>query len=202
MLLSNKGDLLPLDRSKVKSIAVIGPHADLFTAGGYSGQGEEPGHAAGGDQESRWSGNRNRLRQGMRNHAATESGTAAGRRGGRVAQGGRGREESGCGDRLCRHDAGCGAGGTRPHEPEPARKAGGADQGRSRGQSAHGRGGNERRAAGGALGEGARAGDHRGVVGGRGRRQRDRGRDLRRCEPGRPNAADGVRVGQPGPAAG
>jgi beta-glucosidase len=37
VLLVNKDHLLPLDKSKVKSIAVIGPHADLFTAGGYSG---------------------------------------------------------------------------------------------------------------------------------------------------------------------
>ncbi|MEO5996586.1 MAG: glycoside hydrolase family 3 C-terminal domain-containing protein [Chitinophagaceae bacterium] len=38
VLLSNKGHLLPLDKSKIKTIAVIGPHADVFTAGGYSGK--------------------------------------------------------------------------------------------------------------------------------------------------------------------
>ena len=38
VLLSNKGNILPLDKTKIKSIAVIGPHANVFTAGGYSGR--------------------------------------------------------------------------------------------------------------------------------------------------------------------
>ena len=42
VLLTNKNNLLPLDKSKIKSIAVIGPHADLFTAGGYSGKVTDP----------------------------------------------------------------------------------------------------------------------------------------------------------------
>ncbi len=42
VLLENKNRLLPLDKTKVKSIAVIGPHADLFTAGGYSGKARDP----------------------------------------------------------------------------------------------------------------------------------------------------------------
>lgn len=42
VLLVNKGHLLPLEKSKIKSIAVIGPHADLFTAGGYSGIAKNP----------------------------------------------------------------------------------------------------------------------------------------------------------------
>lgn len=42
VLLSNKDHFLPLDRSKLRSIAVIGPHADLFTAGGYSGKVKDP----------------------------------------------------------------------------------------------------------------------------------------------------------------
>jgi beta-glucosidase len=42
VLLKNEGNLLPLDKSKLKKIAVIGPHADLFTAGGYSGRAENP----------------------------------------------------------------------------------------------------------------------------------------------------------------
>lgn len=42
VLLSNKGQILPLDKSKIKSIAVIGPHANIFTAGGYSGQARNP----------------------------------------------------------------------------------------------------------------------------------------------------------------
>lgn len=37
VLLTNKQNTLPLDKTKIKSIAVIGPHADIFTAGGYSG---------------------------------------------------------------------------------------------------------------------------------------------------------------------
>ncbi len=41
-LLSNRGNLLPLERGKLKSIAVIGPHADRFTAGGYSGVAKDP----------------------------------------------------------------------------------------------------------------------------------------------------------------
>ena len=42
VLLENKNQLLPLDRTKIKTIAVIGPHADLFTAGGYSGKARNP----------------------------------------------------------------------------------------------------------------------------------------------------------------
>jgi beta-glucosidase len=42
VLLENKSDFLPLDKSKLKTIAVIGPHADLFTAGGYSGRAKDP----------------------------------------------------------------------------------------------------------------------------------------------------------------
>jgi beta-glucosidase len=42
VLLENRDNLLPLDRSQVKSIAVIGPHADMFTAGGYSGRAIDP----------------------------------------------------------------------------------------------------------------------------------------------------------------
>jgi beta-glucosidase len=42
VLLENKGGLLPLDKSKVKTIAVIGPAADIFIAGGYSGKPHEP----------------------------------------------------------------------------------------------------------------------------------------------------------------
>jgi beta-glucosidase len=38
VLLANRRNLLPLDRNKIKSIAVIGPHANIFTAGGYSGR--------------------------------------------------------------------------------------------------------------------------------------------------------------------
>jgi beta-glucosidase len=37
VLLTNKQNTLPLDKSKIRSIAVIGPHADIFTPGGYSG---------------------------------------------------------------------------------------------------------------------------------------------------------------------
>jgi beta-glucosidase len=42
VLLANKGDFLPLDRSKIKTIAVLGPAANLFTAGGYSGRATNP----------------------------------------------------------------------------------------------------------------------------------------------------------------
>ena len=38
VLLTNRDHLLPLDRTKVKTIAVIGPRADKFIAGGYSGK--------------------------------------------------------------------------------------------------------------------------------------------------------------------
>ncbi len=37
VLLTNKNQILPLDKSKIKTIAVIGPLADIFIAGGYSG---------------------------------------------------------------------------------------------------------------------------------------------------------------------
>lgn len=42
VLLTNKNHILPLDKTKIKTIAVIGPHADLFTAGGYSGRVTNP----------------------------------------------------------------------------------------------------------------------------------------------------------------
>jgi beta-glucosidase len=38
VLLTNKNHILPLNKDKIKTIAVIGPHANLFTAGGYSGR--------------------------------------------------------------------------------------------------------------------------------------------------------------------
>jgi beta-glucosidase len=38
VLLTNKNHILPLDKAKIKTIAIIGPHANLFTAGGYSGK--------------------------------------------------------------------------------------------------------------------------------------------------------------------
>lgn len=38
VLLTNKKHILPLDKSKIKTIAVIGPHAAIFTPGGYSGK--------------------------------------------------------------------------------------------------------------------------------------------------------------------
>ena len=42
VLLQNKSHFLPWDKAKLKTIAVIGPHADLFTAGGYSGKAKNP----------------------------------------------------------------------------------------------------------------------------------------------------------------
>lgn len=42
VLLVNRNNFLPLDKSKLKKIAVIGPHADKFTSGGYSGKAENP----------------------------------------------------------------------------------------------------------------------------------------------------------------
>ncbi len=42
VLLKNAKQLLPLDKNNIKSIAVIGPHADLFTAGDYSGRVSNP----------------------------------------------------------------------------------------------------------------------------------------------------------------
>ena len=42
VLLKNKDNFLPLDKSKLKTIAVIGPHANIFTAGGYSGRVKDP----------------------------------------------------------------------------------------------------------------------------------------------------------------
>ncbi|MES2378954.1 MAG: glycoside hydrolase family 3 C-terminal domain-containing protein [Bacteroidota bacterium] len=38
VLLTNKNHILPLNKGKIKTIAVIGPHANMFTAGGYSGR--------------------------------------------------------------------------------------------------------------------------------------------------------------------
>ncbi|HYQ56425.1 MAG TPA: glycoside hydrolase family 3 C-terminal domain-containing protein, partial [Draconibacterium sp.] len=42
VLLKNENDFLPIDKNSVKTIAVIGPHADIFTAGGYSGVAKDP----------------------------------------------------------------------------------------------------------------------------------------------------------------
>jgi beta-glucosidase len=42
VLLVNRNNFLPLNQSKLKTIAVIGPHADTFTSGGYSGKAENP----------------------------------------------------------------------------------------------------------------------------------------------------------------
>lgn len=42
VLLKNSRKLLPLDKAKLKTIAVIGPHANIFTAGGYSGKSISP----------------------------------------------------------------------------------------------------------------------------------------------------------------
>ncbi len=42
VLLKNTGNFLPLDKNKIKTIAVIGPHANIFTAGGYSGKAINP----------------------------------------------------------------------------------------------------------------------------------------------------------------
>ena len=42
VLLKNEGNFLPLDKNKIKTIAVIGPHANIFTAGGYSGKAINP----------------------------------------------------------------------------------------------------------------------------------------------------------------
>jgi beta-glucosidase len=42
VLLINRNNFLPLNKSKLKTIAVIGPHADTFTPGGYSGKPENP----------------------------------------------------------------------------------------------------------------------------------------------------------------
>jgi len=42
VLLKNQNHFLPLDTNKVKRIAVIGPHAAMFTPGGYSGRADRP----------------------------------------------------------------------------------------------------------------------------------------------------------------
>jgi beta-glucosidase len=42
VLLKNKNDFLPLDPARLKTIAVIGPLADVFTPGGYSGVPDHP----------------------------------------------------------------------------------------------------------------------------------------------------------------
>jgi len=42
VLLKNKDGLLPLNKDSLKTIAVIGPHADVFTPGGYSGKAKDP----------------------------------------------------------------------------------------------------------------------------------------------------------------
>jgi len=48
VLLKNDGNLLPLDASRIGSIAVIGPNASVARLGGYSGQPEKPVSVADG----------------------------------------------------------------------------------------------------------------------------------------------------------
>jgi beta-glucosidase len=38
VLLVNRNDFRPLNKAKLKKIAVIGPHGDTFTPGGHSGK--------------------------------------------------------------------------------------------------------------------------------------------------------------------
>jgi beta-glucosidase len=55
VLLKNRGELLPIDRSKVHSIAVIGPHADTgMISGGGSAQVDPPGRPAAPWQAHVW----------------------------------------------------------------------------------------------------------------------------------------------------
>jgi beta-glucosidase len=54
VLLVNRDNFLPLDKGQVRRIAVIGPHADTFTSGNYSGLPDNPVTPL----------------QGIRNHAA------------------------------------------------------------------------------------------------------------------------------------
>ena len=55
VLLKNKGNILPLDRASVKSIAIIGPHADTgMISGGGSAQVDAPGRPGGKWQEKVW----------------------------------------------------------------------------------------------------------------------------------------------------
>ena len=55
VLLKNKGSILPLDRASVKSIAIIGPHADTgMISGGGSAQVDAPGRPGGKWQEKIW----------------------------------------------------------------------------------------------------------------------------------------------------
>jgi beta-glucosidase len=42
VLLKNENNFLPLNKEKLKTIAVIGPHANIFTVGGYSGIALQP----------------------------------------------------------------------------------------------------------------------------------------------------------------
>jgi beta-glucosidase len=42
VLLKNQDHFLPLDKTKIKRIAVIGPHAAMFTPGAYSGKADRP----------------------------------------------------------------------------------------------------------------------------------------------------------------
>jgi beta-glucosidase len=42
VLLKNERNFLPMNKNKLKRIAVIGPHAAMFTPGGYSGKPDQP----------------------------------------------------------------------------------------------------------------------------------------------------------------
>ena len=82
VLLTNHGHLLPLDRAKVKKIAMLGPLADKFVAGGYSGKAiapvtplaglravAGPGVRGTAREDGKPGGRRRRGRRGRRHHA-------------------------------------------------------------------------------------------------------------------------------------
>ena len=67
VLLVNRNSFLPLNKSKLKTIAVIGPHADTFTPGGYSGKADSPVNPLQGIRNRAGHGTEVRLRARMRN---------------------------------------------------------------------------------------------------------------------------------------
>ena len=209
VLLKNAGGLLPLDRAKVKTIAVIGPNAEPCRLGGYSGVPKRCIGVLRGIKEAVGSGREGDVGAGLRDHARVRlvgrqgrdvdarGGPPHDRRRGRGrAQGGRGRAGAG----RQRAELARGVGAEPPgRSPEPG-SAGAA--GRPRARDPRARQADGRRAAQRppAVDQPARAAggrDPRGLLPGPGGRRRRRRRAVRRREPGRQAAGQLRALGRP-----
>ena len=98
VLLKNEGGVLPLNAASLKSIAIIGPHADAeMISGGGSAQVDAPGRPNAGWQAHVWfPTSPMKAVQAHAPHANVEFDSGA-----EVRKSRRAREEIGCRDRIC-----------------------------------------------------------------------------------------------------